>query len=75
MDAIPLMGRTTRIDKALRMAQKELFKEVNGGRSDVQDLLILLTDGTQTPGSDAEEPGLYYLIFLLSRVKLTRKDS
>merc|ERR1712096_98554 len=42
---------------ALRLAKDELFKEANGGRPNIPDLLILLTDGTQTPGSDAVDPG------------------
>ena len=57
VDAIPLMGLTTRIDRALRLAQAELFEPENGGRPDVKDILILLTDGTQTPGKFAEDPG------------------
>ena len=57
VDAIPLMGFTTRIDKALRLTQKELFAPKNGGRPGVSKLLILLTDGTQTPSADAEDPG------------------
>jgi Mg-chelatase subunit ChlD len=57
VDKIPLMGSTTRIDKALRLAQKELFSLVNGARPGVPKLLILLTDGSQTRDADAEEPG------------------
>ena len=57
VDAIPHMGLTTRIDRALRLAQKELFEEENGGRLDVKDILVLLTDGTQTPADFAEDPG------------------
>ena len=57
VDAIPLMGKTTRIDKALRLAQKELFAPENGGRPNVPEILILLTDATQTAAADAEEPG------------------
>ena len=50
VDDIPLMGATTRIDRSLRLAQNELFSLNSGGRDDVPDVLILLTDGTQTPG-------------------------
>ena len=57
VDDIPLMGSTTRIDRALRLAQKEMFSSRNGGRLGVAKLLILLTDGSQTPDADAEEPG------------------
>ena len=57
VDAIPLMGLTTRIDRALRLTQKELFAPANGGRADVRDVLIMLTDGTQTKSAGAEDPG------------------
>ena len=57
VDAIPLMGSTTRIDKALRLTQKELFAPNNGGRPGVTKILILLTDGTQTQDVGAEDPG------------------
>ena len=57
VDAIPLMGFTTRIDRALRLTQKELFSEANGDRPDVRNVLILLTDGTQTKSKGAEDPG------------------
>ena len=58
VDAIQLMGMTTRIDKALRLAQKELFAVKNGGRPTIPKILILLTDGSQTPGKDAEDPAV-----------------
>lgn len=57
VDEIPLMGSTTRIDKAFRLAQSEMFLESNGARSGIAKLLILLTDGTQTQDSGAEDPG------------------
>ena len=57
LDSIPLMGATTRIDKALRLAQRDFFREENGGRGHVPDLLVLLTDGSQTKtDSDWEDP-------------------
>ena len=52
VDDIPLMGSTTRIDTALRMAQNELFLEENGGRDIAPNILVLLTDGSQTPGKN-----------------------
>lgn len=58
VDRIPLMGSTTRIDKALRLAQKELFSLANGARPGVPKLLILLTDGSQTKDADAEDPSV-----------------
>ena len=58
VDNIPLMGSTTRIDKALRLAQNELFAPENGARGkDVPKILIQLTDGKQTSAVDAEDPG------------------
>ena len=56
VDKIPLMNSTTRIDKALRVAQKDLFSLANGGRAGVPKVLILLTDGSQTQDAGAEEP-------------------
>lgn len=57
VDKIPLMGSTTRIDKALRLTQKEMFSIPNGGRPGVNKLLIVLTDGSQTQDAGAEDPG------------------
>lgn len=57
VDAIPLMGSTTRIDKALRLTQAELFALENGARAGVPKILILLTDGSQTQDANAEDPG------------------
>ena len=56
VDKIPLMGSTTRIDKALRLSKNEMFTIKNGGRPGVTKLLILLTDGSQTPGVGVEDP-------------------
>lgn len=58
VDKIALMGSTTRIDKALRTTQKEMFTVENGGRPGVNKMLIVLTDGSQTQGDGAEDPGL-----------------
>ena len=57
VDKIALMGSTTRIDKALRLTQKEMFSLKNGGRPGVPKVLILMTDGSQTPDAGAEDPG------------------
>ena len=48
VDAIPLMGSTTRIDRALRLTQKDMFKIEAGARPTAPKILILLTDGSQT---------------------------
>ena len=56
VDNIPLMGYTTRIDKALRLTQKELFESKNGARPGVPKILVILTDGSQTKDNDAVDP-------------------
>ena len=57
VDNIALMGSTTRIDKALRMVQKDMFTIANGARPGVNKVLIVLTDGSQTKDAGAEDPG------------------
>lgn len=58
VDKIALMGFTTRIDKALRMTQEEMFTIANGGRPGTGKLSILLTDGSQTKDAGAEDPAV-----------------
>ena len=58
VDSIQFMANQTRIDKALRLAQREMFNHSNGGRPGVPRVLILLTDGSQTKDSDAEDPAV-----------------
>ncbi len=53
VDAIGFLGYTTRIDKALQLAKNQLMSEA---RTDQPKLLILLTDGVQTSGSDSVDP-------------------
>ena len=57
VDNIKLMVSTTRIDKALRMTQKDMFTIANGARPGVNKVLIVLTDGSQTKDAGAEDPG------------------
>ena len=57
VEEIPLIGSTTRIDRALKVVDEDLFNESNGARKDITKMLILLTDGSQTKGSDAVDPG------------------
>ena len=57
VDDIPLMGFQTRIDKALRRAQADMFNPAHGARSSVPKILILLTDGSQT-GKNPENPAV-----------------
>ena len=56
VDNIPLMGLHTRIDKALRLTQTQMFTKQHGARVGVNKMLILLTDGTQTWDEGAEDP-------------------
>ena len=58
VDKIPLIGTYSRIDKALRLSQKELFAKENGARQGVPKVLILLTDGIQTEEIGYEIPDL-----------------
>ena len=58
VDKIPMMGSTTRIDKALRLSQKELFSISNGARPGIPKILVLLTDGSQTQDMNAEDPSV-----------------
>ncbi|KAL9966798.1 hypothetical protein ACROYT_G024919 [Oculina patagonica] len=53
VDHIPYYGRTTRIDRALSLANTELFSATGGVRSYVANTLVLLTDGRQTPAPDS----------------------
>ena len=48
VEKLPLLGGTTRIDLALKMAFTELFALYNGMRVGSSRLLIVLTDGKQT---------------------------
>ena len=57
VDNIALMGHTTRIDKALRLTQSDMFSIANGGRPGVSKVVIVLTDGSQTQDVGAEDPG------------------
>ena len=58
VDDIALMGSTTRIDKALRTTQSEMFTIGNGGRPGVNKVLFILTDGSQTQDAGAEDPAV-----------------
>lgn len=72
VDAIPLMGYQTRIDKALKHAKSEMFTQKNGARTGVAKLLILLTDGAQTkrpgyvdpaiPAEELRKTGIYLVV-------------
>ena len=55
-DKIPLMNSKNRIDKALALADKDMFTMANGAKPMVTNLLIILTTGTQSNDADAEDP-------------------
>ena len=60
VQGISHMKNYTRIDKALRLTQKEMFTAANGGRPDAKTIVIVLTDGSQTRQGlkDLEDPAL-----------------
>merc|ERR1712168_1577642 len=43
------IGYRTRIDLGFKLAEEEVFNPRNGGRPNVKKIIILLTDGRQTP--------------------------
>ena len=52
VESLKYIGRTTRIDKAIAIATKELMTPGAGRREDIPGVLVILTDGRQTPDSD-----------------------
>ena len=52
VEALQYNGKTTRIDKAIVMATKELMTAGGGRREDMPGVMVILTDGRQTPDSD-----------------------
>ena len=53
VDQLRLMGSSTRIDRALTVADEQLFSVSNGMRLNVPKVLILLTDGKQDSAATA----------------------
>lgn len=53
IDRIPYYGRTTRIDRALSLANTEMFSDSGGCRPYVAKTLVLLADGKQTQAPDS----------------------
>lgn len=47
--SFPYLGEGTRTDKALTLANMELFSEQGGDREDKPDVLIVITDGRTHP--------------------------
>ena len=50
VDNLVKIDSITRIDKALRLAHREMFSPSSGGRPHARKLLVLLTDGAQSVG-------------------------
>ena len=55
-DIIPLLNSKSRIDKALKLADTEMFSLASGAKPAVTNLLIIITTGTQSNDADAEDP-------------------
>ena len=53
IDRIPYYGRTTRIDRALTLANAAMFSAAGGCRPYVAKTVVLLTDGRQTAAPDS----------------------
>ena len=70
VDNLPLMGMTTRIDKALKVAYDQLFSTENGMRPKTPKVVILLTDGEQTQDADAIAPSLAVMPFHEAGIKV-----
>ncbi len=70
IDNLPLLGYTTRIDKALRVAYNDLFQVRNGMRLGVPKVVFVLTDGKQTNEYDAVSPATAILPFHESDMKV-----
>ena len=56
IDSMTRQASTTRIDKALRLAQNDLFTTANGDRAFTPNLLFLAIDGSQTKAAGWEDP-------------------
>ena len=52
LEALPYHGKTTRIDKAIVKASTELMTRRGGKREDIPGVLVIMTDGRQTPDLD-----------------------
>lgn len=52
LEALPYHGKTTRIDKAIVKAARELMTREGGRREDMPGVMVIMTDGRQTPDLD-----------------------
>ena len=69
VDSLSLLGGTSRLDTALKLAFDGLFQD-HGMRLDVPQVLILLTDGAQTRDISAVPPSQAIAPFHESNVKV-----
>lgn len=53
VERIPYTLGRTRIDKALKLASTDIFSDRGGTRPGLPKLMVILTDGVQTPDPDA----------------------
>lgn len=84
--SLPQSGATTRIDRGLRKAYKVLFQKKGGHRELAEKYLFLLTDGSQSKGSDVVDPHLiakklqfigihFYVVGIGTRVNVKELES
>ena len=52
LEALSYHGKTTRIDKAIVKAARELMTREGGKREDMPGVMVIMTDGRQTPDFD-----------------------
>ena len=69
VDSLSLLGGTSRLDRALKLAFDGLFRD-HGLRLDVPQVLILLTDGAQTRDINSVAPAQAIAPFHESNVKV-----
>ena len=54
-ESISKLRMPTRLDKAIQMADDEMFTEESGDRPGVLSVMVLLTDGKSHPDTDVEQ--------------------
>lgn len=52
LEMLPYQGKTTRIDRAIVKASKELMTVEGGRRKDIPGVMVIMTDGRQTQDFD-----------------------
>lgn len=56
IDVMELKGTASRMEKALRLSQNEMFRVQNGARRGVPKILVLMTNSAQTTDKGMEDP-------------------